>query len=317
MTRRAAVLGCGNIGCRYDLGRPMDAPPLTHVGAYARHAGFELAGVCDVRDDRVRDCAARWPVPHAGTDWNRVLSGARPDVVSIATPPAVRLGPIRSALAAGARAIFCEKPLASSLSEAQAIIETCHAAGATLAVNFVRRWEPGCREVARLVAADVLGRVDRATGMYARGLARNGSHLIDLIAWWVGPIASVQPLGAGTADSPDLRLVTSGGATVDVIALPHGEYDVFALQVFGERAAVRLDDGGAIITVRRAEPHGFAPGVGILGPAQALVTDLDSTMLNAIGDLHSAMDGRAPPACGGAEGLAVMRVLAAAGVAGA
>jgi predicted dehydrogenase len=248
-------------------------------------------------------------VPFACADFRELFAATRPQVVSIATPPEVRLKVIEAAIEHGARAIWCEKPLATTVTEGEAIVSLCKRAGVTLAVNYLRRWEPGCRAAQKLLRSGELGKVQRIAGAYVRGLDNNGGHLIDLIHWWHGPITSVQRVWERQPGSPDVTLICSDGAPVDLLALAPDAYDVFELGVFARNGRVRLSNFGYTIGVQRSKADTDNPCLSYLDEPQYLPTNLDGALLEALNDIAYCLQTGSVPACSGTDGLAVLQVL--------
>lgn len=129
------------------------------------------------------------------------------DVVHICTPNTTHAPLALAAIAAG-KHVICEKPLATSVEDATALVEAAAAAGVTATVPFVYRFHPMVREararVARgdvgtllsiqgaylqdwlLAQADNNWRVDTGLGGPSRAFADIGSHLCDLIEFVTG-----------------------------------------------------------------------------------------------------------------------------------
>jgi predicted dehydrogenase len=314
MRIRAALVGCGRIGSSYDDHRKTGAPPLSHAGAYSAHPAFELVGIADVQESQLVQCRRRWQVPFASADFRELFARTRPEVVSIATPPEMRLPVVEAAISHGVRAIWCEKPLATSVAEGEAIVSLCMRAGVVLAVNYLRRWEPGCRAAQKLLRSGELGKIQRLSGTYVRGLDNNGGHLIDLIHWWHGPITAVERVCERSPASPDVTLICSDGTPVDLFSLAPDAYDVFELDVFAQHGRIRLTDFGYAIGVQRTKVDAGIPHLKYLGDTQSLPTDLDGTLLEALSDISKCLQGGGTPACSGADGLAVLKVLAEVGL---
>ncbi|RKO23459.1 gfo/Idh/MocA family oxidoreductase [Pseudarthrobacter phenanthrenivorans] len=106
-----------------------------HLPVLGRLAGtFSVVHIADAGSGRARELAER-----VGARWSEgeaeVLVDPSVDAVLICSPPADHARQILAALAAGKRAIFCEKPLATSRLEAEDVILACRAAGAVLLVG--------------------------------------------------------------------------------------------------------------------------------------------------------------------------------------
>ncbi|MDC0713033.1 Gfo/Idh/MocA family oxidoreductase [Stigmatella sp. ncwal1] len=114
---------------------------LMHVGAF-RAAGAEVAALCGRRLDATREVAARERIPLATTDVRELCDAV--DAVVVASPDAAHREHVARALDAG-RAVLCEKPLARTNEEAQALVEKARAVGRPCVVNFPYRMLPTLR----------------------------------------------------------------------------------------------------------------------------------------------------------------------------
>jgi predicted dehydrogenase len=95
---------------------------------------FSVVHLADAGSGRAQVLAerlgARWSAGEA-----ELLADSDVDVVAVCSPPAEHGRQILAAVAAGKRAVFCEKPLATSRSEADAVIAACRGAGTILMVG--------------------------------------------------------------------------------------------------------------------------------------------------------------------------------------
>ncbi|MET1086117.1 MAG: Gfo/Idh/MocA family oxidoreductase [Arthrobacter sp.] len=95
---------------------------------------FTVVHIADAGSGRAQVLAgqlgARWSQGEAA-----LLADACVDVVAVCSPPAEHGRQILAAVAAGKRAVFCEKPLATSKVEATEIIAACRASGTILLVG--------------------------------------------------------------------------------------------------------------------------------------------------------------------------------------
>jgi predicted dehydrogenase len=127
---RAGVIGCG-VGA-------------AHGYAYAQAPEFDLGAVCDLNPAVLDRFFDRVGVPRGAireyTDYREMLDRERLDVVSIATPDDYHTEPVCDAAAAGVKGIFCEKPLASSLHDADRIIATVERYGVKMSVDHTCSW---------------------------------------------------------------------------------------------------------------------------------------------------------------------------------
>lgn len=90
--------------------------------------------------------------------WETLAADERVEVVHLATPPHVRAEVAFAALEAG-KSVFCEKPLALTLSEADAMIEAAARHDVALGVDYVMRHQPAFHLLEALAASGCFGQV--------------------------------------------------------------------------------------------------------------------------------------------------------------
>lgn len=191
MTRyRVGIVGLTDIGCRRpgvsaEGGIPV---PSSHASAYAEIPGAEVVAVCDLQPSLLGEFHAVWGEvwPNAAhyTDHRKLLAEAGIDVLSVCTSDHAHAQIVVDACRAGVRGIFCEKPIATTLADADRMIEAARAAGTTLSIDHTRRWRPLYQEAREHLRAGIIGRVTRVVGTLGGPRAmlfRNGTHLIDTV----------------------------------------------------------------------------------------------------------------------------------------
>ena len=106
-----------------------------HLPAYKRLGSkISIVGACDVQKDAKAIFAKLRPSVPVFSDINQMLESTKPDMVSICSPPAFHLPHCLAALESGCH-VFCEKPMAETLTEADEIITAAEAAGRQVVVN--------------------------------------------------------------------------------------------------------------------------------------------------------------------------------------
>lgn len=113
-----------------------------HAPTLARTAGdFRLVHVSDSGSGRAAAIAERFGA-RSSTGIDDLLADPDVDVVAVCSPPDHHAAHVRASLAAGRRTIFCEKPLATTLADAEAIVSECADAGALLVVGTNHLFDP-------------------------------------------------------------------------------------------------------------------------------------------------------------------------------
>ncbi len=201
MTLNVAIIGAG-IGSQ-------------HLDGYLQlPAHYRVAVICDLAEDKAAALAARAPDAVAMTDLSAVLADPSIDIIDICLPPHLH-GPVALQAFAAGKHVICEKPLAGSVIEADAMAGAALAAGRLLAPIFQYRYGRGLRQLAAMVDGGIAGKPMVATiethwnrdaayyavpwrGKWAseRGGAVLGHaiHAHDLVTRFLGPATQVMAM---------------------------------------------------------------------------------------------------------------------------
>ena len=113
-----------------------------HLPTLARLSDdFEVVHIADGGSGRAEDLAARVGA-RSSSGIAELLADPAVEVVVLASPPAEHASQILAAVAAGKRAILCEKPLATTLEDADEVIAACRLAGTALLVGTNHLYDP-------------------------------------------------------------------------------------------------------------------------------------------------------------------------------
>jgi predicted dehydrogenase len=113
----------------------------------------------------LEEFATKWGWQHTSTDWQAVVQSPEIGLVDVATPNDVHAEQAIAALEAG-KHVVCEKPLAGTLADAQAMADAAASATGRTFVWFNYRRTPAIALAKRLVASGALGRIYHARAEY-------------------------------------------------------------------------------------------------------------------------------------------------------
>ncbi|SKB68417.1 Gfo/Idh/MocA family protein [Sphingopyxis flava] len=200
-----ALIGSGFMGRAHTLAfaaadRTFDLPRSPRVTILAdRDLGTATAA------------AASLGIARASGDWRETIADASIDMVAIATPNLLHAPIAIAALEAG-KAVYCEKPLATTIAESEAMTAAAAASGLPTAVGFTYLYNPMIVLARELIAGGEIGEVTAFRGIHAEdfmasadapfnwrcepdqaggALADIGSHIIAMARHLVGDIAAV------------------------------------------------------------------------------------------------------------------------------
>lgn len=180
---KAAIIGHTGAG---DYGHGLDT-------VYADIPEIDVVAVADPDETGRREAGERTGATSVYADYGDMLRKEQVDLVSVA-PRRVdeRVGMVTACVEAGVRGIYCEKPLAATLRDADTILELCHRHGVRMAVAH-RRANPYEQHAKKLVESGEIGelQVIRAHGKWdsrhgAQDLAVLGTHMMDSMRYIAG-----------------------------------------------------------------------------------------------------------------------------------
>ncbi|MBM3263252.1 MAG: Gfo/Idh/MocA family oxidoreductase [candidate division Zixibacteria bacterium] len=196
-TYTVCVVGLTGIGA----GKPLEHGPAgfgsimphAHLPAYAAISSTRVVGVCDLVRERVDDTLGLWspifPDLKGYTDFREMITECRPDLLSVVTSDNRHADIVVHAAENGVRGIYCEKPIATNLADADRMIDAVTRRNVPMTINHTRRWVPIFRQAKTLVEQGEIGDLRRITVSFGGPRAilfRNGTHIIDMTCFLAG-----------------------------------------------------------------------------------------------------------------------------------
>lgn len=175
----ACIVGAGRMG-------EVHAQALTKLG-------IRLTAVTDTQTVRAIEMARKFEGAEIYKDVTTLLTDCHPDLVVVATTTPSRFAIGIAAIEQGASYLVMEKPIATSISEAQQLLELCKQRNVSLAINHQSRFLSRYRFLKDLIGSENFGDLVNlhVSGSHF-GLAMNGIHYIEIFLWLTGsPIKTV------------------------------------------------------------------------------------------------------------------------------
>lgn len=191
-TYTAAVVGLSWISAQ-RLPPPAAFPmlqqmPRSHVSAYAAHPAVNLVGACDIMPAAIERFRADWanvlPNTRTYSDYREMIQAEKPDILSVVTPDDKHADIVVYAAEHGVRAIWCEKPIATTLADADRMIAATQKHGVIMSINHTRRWSPAFHKALEIVRDRRYGALKAINSVmhHTRAmLFRNGTHFVDVM----------------------------------------------------------------------------------------------------------------------------------------
>ncbi len=307
---RVGVIGCGTIS-------------HAHLRSYAKAPQAHVVAVADTRLHAAAEHARQFGATPF-TDYGAMLDGADLDAVSICTPPPSHREIAERAAARGLH-MLCEKPLAMSVDEGEAMVAAAKRANVVLMTAFCNRFYTPIAKAKEWLDAGKLGPlhhlrlrfagVELMAGTWladpAQGggiLWESGQHYVDLFRYLVGEMKEIYAKGGTLAqDIPGADTVAFMAESVDGVvgamegswSSPHSEKRV---EIYGEKGAIVID---------------FLSGLSRFSldhVTERVETDLDGhdRFYLEIRHFLDCAAGKVTPLVTGEDGVEAMRLIAAA-----
>ena len=127
--------------------------------------GCELAAICDVDANRVKEVAAELGVPNTYTDFEEMCKNPELDAIVIVSPSFLHCQQIEIAMNNG-KHVFCEKPLSLSAEQSRELADLAKEKGVVNYCGFSNIMNPANQYVAELVKSGKLGKIMRVHATY-------------------------------------------------------------------------------------------------------------------------------------------------------
>jgi predicted dehydrogenase len=306
-TYRVGLVGCSGIAIA--RGQRSSAPirmpqPHSHAAAYDACAKTAVVAACDVNPTALDRYISTWGKIARYTDYRRMLDQEHLDLLSIVTPDHLHADIFVDACDAGVKGIFCEKPIATTLEDADRMREAAERTGVKVVVNHTRRFDPVYRQAKWLISQGVIGELRIVIGTLGGERAmlfRNGTHLLDTMlffvdarpSWVIGQLDEMDS-GYGSIYRGDggHDPATEPGATA-LIAFENGVRAIYngskrtvanlEIELQGERGRIRIGN-------QSAELSTIPPSGGLATQSLPLSSDLRSGMVVAVEELIALVE---------------------------
>lgn len=254
---RVGIIGGGRMGTH-------------HARAYALNPATEVVAVADNDNENCQLFSDRFGAM-AYSSYDDMLSNEELDIVGAILPVKAHADAVVAAAGAGAKAVFCEKPMTARLSDADRMVAACEASGTKFAAGVIPRNYPEYWKARDMVDAGELGQVQTINIFDPNG--QGGCHGINLalmfaqdddVAWgigWVGGDPHSDEDGDGALDGLGGYFRFKSGIEVFASHQPSVMYRAGELgqgfEVVGTLGVIWNDFHG--LHIARA-PDGYKPG---------------------------------------------------------
>ncbi|XJZ27786.1 Gfo/Idh/MocA family protein [Bacillota bacterium Lsc_1132] len=165
---KIGVIGCGSIAQH------------RHLPEYKANPNVEIVAVCDINEARAKEIAEQYGAA-AYTSYEQLVKDSGVDAVSVCTPNYLHAPISICALQAG-KHVLCEKPMATSSEEAEAMIQAAKENGKKLMIGHNQRFVPSHQKARQLIQSGEIGKIYSFRTAFGHGGPENWS--VEGIEGW-------------------------------------------------------------------------------------------------------------------------------------
>lgn len=244
-----------------------------HLPAYKTLADkIEIVAGCDTDSAARRQATEKFGVPEIFDDPLKMIEQTAPDIVAVCTPPALHVEQSLIALESGCH-VFCEKPLAGSLAEADELVQAAEQAKRHVVVNNQFPYMNIHLAAKKMIGTPEFGKLlflqawqifhpDEVTEADWRGLLKRrvcfefGIHVFSLARFFFDDepvaISAQMPNPLTKFHSDALNLITlefadGRAASITLNRLSNAPERYLDMRLDGEHASVHTSIGGEIL----------------------------------------------------------------------
>ena len=281
---RVAIIGCGNLGQVYaDL--------------YSSFPDTEIVAIAEYNADRLKHVGEKYGVKALYPDAEALLREVVPDIAAVVTPSKHYKDAVIACAEAGVKGVSTDKPIAATLSDADAMVEACESRGVVLSGGALVRAKPEVQEMAGWIKEGQFGELIGASIHRWHGeISGAGCHLISLLRLWTGAeveevVAWAEPEDILASDC-DWDLMVNGRFKLsngtDCLVFDHESKGNDGVDVWSEDCLIRWSWGNPEIyrgynangartrqEVRYSE-HGWTGSTHLVGAVRSFLAAVES-----------------------------------------
>lgn len=308
---RIALIGTGRVGYQFNFS---DLPD-NHAEAIQAHPRCALVAGVNRGREKLVDFGQRFGVEALYHDYRQMLREVAPDICIITTHPQHHAEMVAACAAEpSTKAIICEKPMALSVEECDAMIEACQRANVLLQINHNRRWHPEWNLAKQLLDEGAIGQLNHIycymdgvkpapwwTSQYEGPLLHDSTHYMDLLDYFAGPVdwlcgmAEQRRRPWAVEDFSIAFMKFKSGVSALLHAAELTEYTDHAFELRGEKGLIRIS--GEKVQLLQSQLALAEPDSGFewsrLGEVPVDHPPAASTYVAALDELVGALEGTA------------------------
>lgn len=292
---RIGSIGLGSLGRHH----------ARNYAEFAAEGRVDLIGVCDTNAETVAAIASEHGTD-GFTDWRDLIGQA--DAVSIATPTETHCEIACAFLENGVH-VLVEKPIASTLVEADKMIAAADRSGAKLMVGQLERYNPAMVALRPHVTKPLYFEIHRVSPFPNRSLDVDVVldvmiHDLDAVGWLVGEnvkVAAIHAVGipviSDKVDAANARIEFENGAVANITASRIGTEKVRKTRFYQTNSYVVLDYATKFASVTSLNGEAAHPLLGI-SINRLEINDIEPLKAEITAFLNAIEKNETPPVTG-------------------
>lgn len=283
------IIGAGSIGAFFDT--PDSDNILTHAHAFTKHKGFNLIGFFDLDIEKAMKAVSIWG-GKAFKNIEEALAKEPVDIVCVAAPDDCHYAILKRISETNIKFVFAEKPLAGSMTEADEITQLYKQRKISLAVNYSRRFIPEFQNIKKDINKGLYGDYITGTGYYGKGLLHNGSHLIDLLIYFIGEIKESEYIGSisdFTEKDPSISALLYFNNNRDFFlqCIDSRFYTIFEIELFFKKKRISIKDLGCKIEEYDIIEGQFVKGYKNMVKTKEIATSAKKSLYYSVDNIYN------------------------------
>lgn len=326
---KVGIIGCGRIGSLLE-DDPLRDKPCTHAGGFHSLPSTRIVAACDSDPERLTTFGKRWGVTALYSDHRELLKHESLDIVSISAWTRTHSELALACARAGVKGVLCEKPIALTVKEGAKMVRAFKRHGIPLVINHERRFEPFYKLAQKLILQGKIGDIRTIIGntlsanpgkgrveQFGGGpLFHDGTHLVDLLHFFGGPIAWVmghehRPHGKQFIEETACAMLQFKSGAMGYIEGGGGRrYFNFELDIQGTQGRLLIGNAGRELYVTKKSRRftGFQELERVPFPEPK---KYESPFTGAVRDLAACIRQGKPSRSSGEDGLMALKIISA------
>lgn len=260
-TYRVAIIGLGRMGSTIDDEFPDRSPPYSVAAACRASERLRVVAGADIDAAKRTAFAERWGVNALYDDYVEMIRQENPDMVAVCTRGHLHAEMATRAAEEGVRLIFCEKAIACSMQEADAILKAVQENGSLFNSAVLRRFDLSYHQARDMIRQGAIGEPKAAVHYASTNLLHGHIHSIDTLSFLLddpqvesiwGELNTIDhriPENRLDEDPYGIFQLTFANGVV-ATSVPSGNWE---FEVMGDRGSLRLQNNGTGLQLRQNE----------------------------------------------------------------